>query len=147
MPLPSRSSGAQCRECSEAGKSRVELAHHAAATKLFRAARSGARLRDDAFETRRTWTVDMLIDTALGGLVIEYDGAYWHRAEAKVLVDQSKSRDLLAAGYHVARLREDDLPALDIDHPRYREFRAYSAAPRPQELIEAVGLWVSERGS
>jgi len=35
-------------------------------------------------------------------------------AEAKVLVDQRKSRDLLAAGCVVVRLREDALPSLSV---------------------------------
>ncbi|MEV0811439.1 hypothetical protein, partial [Micromonospora sp. NPDC050200] len=67
---------------------------------------------------------------------------YWHRADAKVLVDVSKSRDLLAAGYYVARLREDDLPALGIIHPRYREFRVYATAPRPREVMESIRSWL-----
>jgi hypothetical protein len=52
--------------------------------------------------------------------VIEYDGAYWHSAPAKVLVDARKSVDLLAAGHLVVRLREDALPSLYIADPRYR---------------------------
>jgi hypothetical protein len=75
-------------------------------------------------------------------VVIEYDGAYWHRADSKLLVDTSKSHDLLAAGYYVARLREDDLPAVGIDHPRYREFRVYATAPRPSEVMEAICGWL-----
>jgi hypothetical protein len=38
-PLASRSSGAECPECTEHGKSRVELDHHAAAVAVFGAAR------------------------------------------------------------------------------------------------------------
>ncbi|WP_442971726.1 zinc-ribbon domain-containing protein [Rhodococcus sp. LB1] len=40
-PLSRRSNGAECPDCREAGKSRVELAHHAAAEELFGNARSG----------------------------------------------------------------------------------------------------------
>jgi hypothetical protein len=60
-------------------------------------------------------------------------------------VDNSKSRDLLAAGYHVARLREDGRPALDIVHPRYREFRVYAAAPRPQEVMKEIRQWLQSQ--
>lgn len=48
------------------------------------------------------------------------------------MVDTAKNVDLLAAGYLVVRLREDDLPSLSIGHPHYREVRVYSAAPRPR---------------
>ncbi|WP_433635441.1 hypothetical protein [Nocardia sp. CA-120079] len=75
--------------------------------------------------------------------MIEYDGAYWHRAPAKMLVDERKSLDLLAAGYLVVRLREDDLSALGIVHPRYTEIRVYSTAPRPQAVIAEIRDWAS----
>ena len=48
-PLASRSSGAECPECRQVGKSRIELDYHTAATELFGQARSGILLRDNAF--------------------------------------------------------------------------------------------------
>ncbi len=147
MSLSSRSNGAECPECRPTGKSRVELDHHAAAQELFGSARSNALLRDPAFTARQAWTVDVLVTTAGRRVAIEYDGAYWHEAPAKVLVDTAKSRDLLAAGYHVVRLREDDLPPLAIDEPRYREFRVYSSAPRPRQVIDAVRDWLGARST
>ncbi|GAA4740598.1 zinc-ribbon domain-containing protein [Modestobacter marinus] len=142
MSLSSRSNGAECPECRPTGKSRVELEHHAAAEEVFGNARSNALLRDAAFTARQAWTVDVLVTTDGRSVAIEYDGAYWHAAPAKVLVDTAKSRDLLAAGYHVVRLREDDLSPLAIDDPRYREFRVYSSAPRPRQVIDAVRDWL-----
>lgn len=141
--LSYRSDGAECPECREVGKSRVELDHHAAAVEVFGVARSGVILRDEAFTSRRSWSADISADLDGCTLVVEYDGAYWHGAPAKVLVDQCKSQDLLAAGFVVVRLREDDLPHLAIDHPRYRELRVYSAAPRPQAVMEDVRDWVA----
>ena len=72
-----------------------------------------------------------LLGSRVGGrqLIGEYDGAYWHREPAKVLTDVRKTADLLAAGYLVVRLREDDLPPLEINSTRYLEIRVYSAAP------------------
>lgn len=142
MPLSSRMNGAECPECRPTGKSRVELNHYAAAREVFGTAQSGVMLRDSAFTSRKAWTTDILVNTAEGRVVIEYDGAYWHRADAKVQVDVSKSRDLLAAGYYVARLREDDLPSLGIEHPRYQEFRVYAIAPRPREVMEDIRSWL-----
>jgi hypothetical protein len=120
------------------GKSRVELEHHAAAVEVFGAARSGAILRNAAFASRLSWTTDISVEIDGRTLVVEYDGAYWHAAPAKVLVDECKSQDLLAAGCLVVRLREDDLPPLVINHPMYRELRVYSAAPRPHAVMEEI---------
>ena len=64
-------------------------------------------------------------------------------APAKVLVDECKSEDLLTTGCVVVRLREDDLPPLAINHPRYRELRVYSAAPRPHAVMEEVRDWLA----
>ncbi|ABH00632.1 conserved hypothetical protein (plasmid) [Rhodococcus jostii RHA1] len=143
-PLSSRSNGAECPDCREAGKSRVELAHHAAAEELFGNARSGVAMKDKAFTTRKSWTTDISVSVNEHTLVIEYDGAYWHSAPAKVLVDERKSRDLLAAGCLVVRLREDDLPTLGIDHPRYREVRAHSTVARPGPVMEDIRDWVTD---
>ncbi len=144
MPLSSRSNGAECPECREAGKSRVELDHHAAAVEAFGNSRSGMTVRDDAFTTRSSWTTDISVDLDGRTLVIEYDGAYWHAAEAKRLVDERKSQDLLAAGHLLVRLREDDLPPLFIDHPRYREIRVYSTAPRPHAVMNHIRDWIEQ---
>jgi hypothetical protein len=145
--LGGRSDGSECPECRVVGKSKVELAYHAAAEEVFTGVRSGAVLRADAFSTRRSWTADICVDADDGILVIEYDGAYWHAAPAKVLVDERKSIDLLAAAYLVVRLREDDLPPLPIKHPHYREIRVHSAAPRPQAVMAEIQLWLSGLGS
>lgn len=139
----SRSNGSECPECRQVGKSRVELEHHAAAQEAFGAARSGATLRHDAFTTRRSWTTDISVELDGRTLVMEYDGAYWHAAAPKVLVDEGKSEDLLAAGCLVVRLREDDLPPLNIDHPHYLEIKVYSKAPRPQQVMSEVHCWAT----
>ncbi|NSX37139.1 zinc-ribbon domain-containing protein [Pseudarthrobacter oxydans] len=143
--LTVRSNGAGCPECKMVGKSKIELAHHAAAEIAFSGARSGAVLRHASFRTRKSWSADISAAIAGHPVVIEYDGAYWHGHPSKVLVDEHKTRDLLEAGYLVVRLREDDLPALDIQHHHYQELRVYSAAPKPQEVVKAVQEWVSTR--
>jgi hypothetical protein len=143
-PLSGRSNGAECPECKQVGKSRVELDHHAAAEEVFGAARSGAVLRHEAFATRKSWTADISVSVDGLTVVVEYDGARWHNEEARILTDRSKSADLLAAGYALVRLREDDLPPLEIDHPRYREIQVYSKAPRPQKVMVQVQQWLNE---
>ncbi|RZL75211.1 MAG: hypothetical protein EOP32_31935 [Rhodococcus sp. (in: high G+C Gram-positive bacteria)] len=99
-------------------------------------------MTDDAYATRKSWTTDISVDHEGLTVVIEYDGAYWHSADAKVLVDQRKSRDLLAAGCVVVRLREDDLPSVAIDHRRYREVRVHSTVPRPRKVMEDIHDWL-----
>lgn len=142
-PLSSRSSGSECPECKVVGKSRVELAHYAAAKEVFTGARSGAIMSAAAFTTRRSWSADISADVEGRILVIEYDGAYWHAAPAKVLTDERKTADLLAAGYLVVRLREDDLPPLPVGHPHYKELRVYSSAPRPQAVVAEIHSWLA----
>lgn len=140
--LASRYAGSDCPECRLVGKSKIELEHFDAAREQFGSARSGPKLMDGAFTLRKQWTVDVLVETQGVKVAIEYDGSYWHSPEAKQLVDQAKSRDLLAAGYLVVRLREDDLPTLGIVDPEYLELQVYSVAPRPESTMVAIAQWV-----
>ncbi|GAB2889824.1 zinc-ribbon domain-containing protein [Streptomyces deserti] len=142
--LSSRTNGSGCPECREHGKSRIELDHWAAAERAFGGASSGQSVRHEAFARRANWLVDITVETAgERKLAIEYDGSYWH--VDKVDLDIEKSRDLLAAGYLVARLREYPLPPLSIDDPNYAEFVVYSAMPKPDETIGWVRDWASRR--
>lgn len=141
--LTSRSNGSECPECRQSSKSRVELQHMDAAETLFESVKSGAVVREPSFSTRKQWSVDILVEHRGTKVVVEYDGAYWHRPEAKMEVDRRKSRDLLAAGYRVVRLREDDLPKLEIDSPHYLELRVHSAAPRPDETLSRIKEWLA----
>ncbi|MEV5470173.1 hypothetical protein AB0N37_31890 [Streptomyces griseoincarnatus] len=101
-------------------------------------------MRHEAFARRASWLVDITVETAgERKLAIEYDGSYWHAD--KVDLDIEKSRDLLAAGYLVARLREYPLPPLSIDDPNYAEFVVYSALPKPDETIGRVRDWASRQ--
>lgn len=141
-PLASRSHGAECPECRQTGKSRIELDYHRAAADTFGHAHSGVPLRDKAFTSRSVWSADITVKSGDCMVVIEYDGSFWHSPAAKRLIDERKSRDLLAAGHLVVRLREDDLPPLGIEDRHYREIRVYSSAPQPQQVMEQIRDWV-----
>lgn len=144
--MTSRAKGGQCPECIGTGKSAIELEHHRAAEDTFGNARSGVPLYSDIFTRRGRWVVDILCTLPdAAELVIEYDGAYWHREKAAA--DTGKSLDLLQAGYLVARLREDTLPSLDIGHPRYTEFTVYSTAPDAPSVIGDVHGWAIRQTS
>jgi very-short-patch-repair endonuclease len=135
--LSSRTNGSECPECRKAGKSAIELAHFAAARELFGSVRSGVKLRSERFTRRPTWTADIVASMPAGGeLVIEYDGAYWHSDKQEV--DRAKSRDLLAGGYAVVRLREHPLPMLDIRDAKYAELVVYATAPAPHAVLDRV---------
>lgn len=143
--LASRYAGSDCPECRLVGKSKIELEHFEAAREQFGSARSGPKLMDSAFTQRSQWTVDILVEASGVKLAIEYDGSYWHSPEAKNLIDLAKSRDLMAAGYLVVRLRENDLPTLGIIDPRYLELQVYSVAPRPKSTMAEISQWVTSR--
>lgn len=134
-PLQSRVSGAGCPECKVSGKSKVELAYLAIAQERFPKVSSGATVRHEMFTRRASWTVDIVVhaDTPIA---IEYDGAYWHTG--KEALDTEKSRDLLAAGYRVIRLREHPLQFLGIDDPGYAEVTVYSTAPDPVGVFSTI---------
>lgn len=142
--LSSRSNGAECPDCRESGKSRIELDHLSAAKTVFKKVRSGAVARDSVFATRKSWTIDILIEREDTRVAVEYDGAYWHSPEPKRLVDQRKTLDLLSAGYKVVRLREDSLPSLEVDSPEYLEIRVYSTAPQPDRVITEISEWLGQ---
>lgn len=64
---------------------------------------------------RCQWTIDMLA-RGRWNVALEYDGAYWHRG--REFYDVRKTRDLLAQGFAVIRIREHPLKALDVSHSR-----------------------------
>ena len=133
--MPSaRINGSQCPECQTAGKSQVELAYVDAAEQYWGNAKSGSRIHSPNFQHHASWTADVLVELPDGrSLVIEYDGAYWHRDKTEV--DSAKSIDLIGAGYIVVRLREAPLPSLQIDSPEYHEITVYSGA---QDLVQEI---------
>lgn len=141
--LAFRYAGSDCPECRLVGKSKIELEHFVAAEAQFGYARSGSKLMDKAFTLRNQWTADILVETRGLQIAIEYDGSHWHSPDAKQLVDISKSRDLLAAGYLVARLREDDLPSLEIEDAGDLELQVYSVAPRTEAVLKEIAQWVA----
>ncbi|WP_344614125.1 hypothetical protein [Dactylosporangium salmoneum] len=85
---------------------------------------------------------DVTVNLADGRtLLVEYDGAYWHADKGDV--DRDKSRDLLAAGSLVVRLRETPLPTLGLSHPDYLELTVYPTLPEPERVVEAIRAWLA----
>ena len=137
--LMSRTNGSGCPECRESGKSKVELAHHAAAKAVFGRAASGQAVHDEAFRRRKYWLVDIVTDLQGQRIAIEYDGSYWHSDKEEI--DTAKSEDLLAAGFFVVRLREHPLRSLGLRNDRYSEIIVYANKPDPDDAIKRARTW------
>lgn len=81
-------------------------------------------------------------------LLVEYDGSYWHRGKSEL--DTEKSRLLLSLGDNIlhARIRENDLPNLDLEHDRFSQFRhAYHVTESAsiEATVKEIEHWFLEK--
>lgn len=144
MPTNVRTNGSTCPQCRDSGKSMIELRYFEAARSAFGKASSGVTLRHPSFVRRAAWTPDVTVVLPDGRtLLIEYDGAYWHADKAEV--DRDKSRDLLASGALVVRLRERPLAAVGIESSAYLELPVSATAPDPEAAMLAIRAWLPAR--
>ena len=97
----SRYDGNGCRRCSRQGRSRVEIYLACEWATFFDDIDSGQTF-SVAIPNAKPLEVDIAIPSK--GLVIEYDGEYWH--EDKYRRDVDKTRMLNDAGWEVLRVRE-----------------------------------------
>lgn len=101
-----------CPRCALAGTSRIELEMFDRLKFELPLARH--RVKVAPSNSPRGFEVDVLAEN----LVVEYDGSYFHAdSTAK---DLAKTNDLIADGFWVARIREENctrLPFLEIEHP------------------------------
>ena len=132
--VTSRVAGGECPECVGSGRSAIELRVFEAVRKTVVGVRSGAKYDNPLFSS--PWTVDISLRLSGRMVAIEYDGAYWHAG--KVEVDARKSRELVAAGFVVVRIREDGLPALDVPSNAYAEVSAPTARQDAGEIARAA---------
>ncbi|MDD6651957.1 MAG: zinc-ribbon domain-containing protein [Eggerthellales bacterium] len=132
--VPSRVHGADCPECVEAGKSRMEMRYFEAVQKMFGNARSGARYKSDFFTN--DWSVDISVRYRGRKIAIEYDGGYWHKD--KYDVDARKSLELISAGFIVVRIRENGLNSLPVHSPCYAEVYADPVKPDIPAVLDSV---------
>ncbi len=139
MPA-SRIHGSGCPQCRTTGKSDIELRFFAAAKEIWPATTSGERLRSTGFHSASSWQADILIRLDDRMIVVEYDGAYWHKDKADT--DLRKTRDLLDAGFWVCRIRENSLEAIGLSHPHYLELTVYPTAQNVNETIEQLAEWI-----
>lgn len=136
--IVSRLSGSGCPYCTDASKSRTELMYYDAIKKVFPTAESGAVLSEPEFS--HSWTADILINTDSKRVVIEYDGAYWHKS--KTDQDLVKSLELLNAGFWLFRLREIGLSSLYINHSRYQEIFVNPLSSKIDVVVDEIETYL-----
>ncbi|MFQ6226270.1 zinc-ribbon domain-containing protein [Nocardia sp. NPDC002869] len=127
-----------CPKCSASGPEK-EL--FAALKEIFDEVEHDARIpvRWGAFNSSR---VDIRVCSNGLDVLIEYDGAYWHRN--KIDKDTAKTRSLIQAGYHIVRVREGDLPDLALDSPRLLQVRRQSSTAL-SETAASIAVWIGSQ--
>ena len=105
--ISSRKTGCGCPVCNTFGTSYPEQCLFFYLRKVFKNCQNRHRLivGDDILE------VDIFIPEI--GLVLEYDGEYWHRTKSKRDFEKSK---LIKKQYSLIRIREEGLPTIEGDY-------------------------------
>ncbi|MEV0299237.1 zinc-ribbon domain-containing protein [Nocardia sp. NPDC050710] len=128
-----------CPKCSASGPEKELLA---ALQTNFDEVEHDARLsvRWGAFKSSR---VDIRVHVDGADVLVEYDGAYWHRN--KIDNDTAKTLALLRAGYRVVRVREGDLPDLALDSPHLLQIRRPTSTTLA-ETASSIAAWIRTGG-
>jgi very-short-patch-repair endonuclease len=106
----------RCPNCSQRHRSGAEVALYAELHEvLVPHLGAGAVRRDQRIKTveKRIGRCDMLVDVGERIVVVEYDGAYWHRN--RIEDDTKKGTAVRGAGHSMIRVREAPLVALHED--------------------------------
>ena len=91
------------------------------------------------WRTRSYMRVDMSgAHNVLGNIAVEYDGSYYHADEKSVRRDLDKTAALLGAGYCVIRVRENDLPHLEIEDPKLTQVSHRYGVDDPAETLQSA---------
>lgn len=121
----SRSSGKGCPACARKfGKIEGRFIEAFTEQTDFTVTAHGIRLNQLTYTSGKVGVeVDIILYQNNHYLLVEYDGSYWHRE--KTDMDTDKSRSFLSLGENIlhVRIREDDLPELDLLHDRFAQFR------------------------
>lgn len=124
--VSSRKKGSGCRVCKGAGTSLTEKKWYEALQMHIPDLKHDVLLTVSWRKNKDMW-IDMFSVTH--NIVIEYDGWFYHSGkrsgrslEWHLNHDSLKTLALLNAGYHVVRIREGELPHLDIQHERLSQF-------------------------
>jgi hypothetical protein len=119
--IDARAAGRGCERCQKRSTSIVEqeMFRTFMDSELILGASNGTVSLRIPWRSRSYMRVDMSgKHMGIGNVAVEYDGSYYHNDGTSVRRDMDKTLALLAAGYHVIRIRENELPFLPIEHPR-----------------------------
>lgn len=148
--ISSRSSGCGCPKCALSAnkiEKRIIDTFSEQTDLIFTA--HGARLNSLSYSSGRTGVeVDIILYHNNHYLLVEYDGSYWHRAKSEL--DTEKSRLLLSLGDNIlhARIRENELPELDLVHDRFAQFRHDYHATESDSIertVKEIERWFMEK--
>jgi len=112
-----RSKGQGCSSCQVSSTSKVEQAFRSYFDTYLKLDRTDHLARIPLPGYSRNVQIDILAITTKTKVIIEYDGAYYHKD--KTALDLQKTKDFLAAGYVVIRIREKGIDQLQFDDPLF----------------------------
>ena len=145
-----RTSGKGCPKCAKR-TSQIENRFIETFTEQtdFTVTAHGMRLNQISYSSGRSGVeVDIILCRNGHYLLLEYDGAYWHRGRTES--DTEKSRLLLSLGGNIlhARIRENDLPELDLAHDRFAQFQHDYHATESDSIertVKEIERWFLEK--
>jgi hypothetical protein len=105
--IASRNRGHGCERCCGDSVSRIEIRIFAELQYVL-----AEHIEETGHDVRLSALPgsQLRVDMCFGRIVVEYDGAYWHRN--RLMPDQRKTDRLTRAGYRVLRIREQPLPLI-----------------------------------
>lgn len=148
--INNRSKGSGCPKCAKR-TSQIENRFIEAFTEKtnFTVDAHGMRLRQLYYASGRSGVeVDIILYQNNHYLLVEYDGSYWHRDKTEA--DTEKSRLLLSLGDNIlhTRIREDELPDLDLVHDRFAQFQHDYHASESSSIeatVKEIERWFLEK--
>lgn len=105
-----RARGRECPQCSQKQTSKIEQKFHKQLTQVLTDINP-----DHAFsivtKTGKKWKPDIVGFYQNIPIIVEYDGAWWHKE--REIKDLEKSKSLIEEGYYIIRIREEPLPYIN----------------------------------
>lgn len=148
--VSNRTNGTGCPTCArQSRKIEHRLLDSFSKSDVLSLVEHGMRLNQLKYESGRSGVeVDLVFYYNHHYLLIEYDGSYWHRDKAAS--DMEKSRLLLSLGDNIlhVRIRENDLPNLDLDHDRFAQFQHDYHATEDDSIertVKEIERWFLEK--
>lgn len=119
--IADRSTGRGCKRCCNNQTSKVETSLRDAMSDFNSIDVIGNHNHklDIPWRKNTYMEVDIFVTRSDGKeVVVEYDGGRWHNRDEAVLRDVDKTQALLDRGYTVVRVREGNLPFVNLAHDR-----------------------------